>query len=185
MVARQSALRLALMCYCAQMWLIPGAALSSGVPLFVDSAPGAYIGAYIDAYSSEPSLASPATAESLSLAPASFPSDEPSSTIPLRRSRAQMRAKIDSAMSIAREARCAPSVCFALDGSKRLTPAEFKQQADFAKLVAAVISLDARASLAAVRYARRATSVAPLGDDAEKFLLAVDGARRLGGVRSE
>eukprot|EP00177_Eucheuma_denticulatum_P006078 GFKZ01011084.1.p1 GENE.GFKZ01011084.1~~GFKZ01011084.1.p1 ORF type:complete len:272 (+),score=34.72 GFKZ01011084.1:211-1026(+) len=81
---------------------------------------------------------------------------------------------------------CSPAVCFALDGSSALTPAQFEIQKDFVQLAAATLGGLSGAKFAAVQYAGSVANpipISPLVDAATQgvdFLLDVEATAQAG-----
>lgn len=66
--------------------------------------------------------------------------------------------------------RCPVSICFALEGSSRISPATYALQQTFAALTAAVLSTDTDATRAAAQFDRLAIPISPINDDIADFV---------------
>lgn len=74
---------------------------------------------------------------------------------------------------------CSANVCFALDGSASIPPAEFTAQKNFVLDMVAILSPGREVELAAVQYGARNSPISRLTSAFTKFTLAVDRTQQL------
>jgi len=79
---------------------------------------------------------------------------------------------------------CNANVCFALDGSRRISSTNYRRVQDFVQLVTAIVGVDTRAAFAAVQYGRRIRPISRLTNDVDSFLKDVDNSVSLRARRS-
>lgn len=79
---------------------------------------------------------------------------------------------------------CNANVCFALDGSASIPPAEFLAQKNFVLDMEAILNPGREVELAAVQYGARNSPISRLTTDGTRFNLAVDAARQLNSERT-
>lgn len=76
---------------------------------------------------------------------------------------------------------CNANVCFAIDGSGSINSTQFLAEKNFVLDVSSVITVDDKAELTAVQFAKSAMAISPLTDDIASFNLAVQDTRQMGG----
>lgn len=94
------------------------------------------------------------------------------------------RAQIERAAQIVQETGCEPNLCFAIDGSNSISDDEFQLQLDFVKLVTGVVALDEQSGYSAIQYGLRPRFMSRFTQDADDFLLKVEGTFQLRSVRT-
>lgn len=90
-----------------------------------------------------------------------------------------LRDRIDAAGG------CNVNLCFSIDGSSAIQPAEFENQRSFVMDLASIIGEDEPIEYAAVQYGTGNSAVSPLTPDMNEFILRMEDMRQLGGLSNE
>ena len=76
---------------------------------------------------------------------------------------------------------CNANVCFAIDGSGSMPPAEFQAEKNFVLDLISIIAVDKPVEVSAVQYATANTAISPLTVDIEGFNLNVQKTKQMKG----
>lgn len=93
--------------------------------------------------------------------------------------------KLQRIIKMAQASSCLTNICFALDGSDTLTPADYLSQKRFAAVIPAIFSLNnPNTAYAAVQVTDRLTPISTLTTSANNFILNVQGSQFANSQRS-
>lgn len=81
-----------------------------------------------------------------------------------------------------RDRGCDINLCFAIDGSGSVTPAQFQKQKDFVDLIINILTTDEPGNFCAVQYGTSLRSISPLTRRKNRFVRKLDRSRQVGGL---
>lgn len=77
---------------------------------------------------------------------------------------------------------CDINLCFAIDGSGSVTPAQFQKQKDFVDLIVNIITTDEPGNYCAVQYGTSLRAISPLTKKKGKFIRKLHKSKQVGGL---
>lgn len=77
---------------------------------------------------------------------------------------------------------CDINLCFAIDGSGSVTPAQFQKQKDFVDLIVNILTTDEPGNFCAVQYGTSLKAISPLTKKRNRFLKKLQRSKQVGGL---